>query len=93
MNYEFFILIDNDQDILKFFPIQYSDSQNYKLDKVKEEMVITRPDDFHFDDSLFDVNSLKQFCDDDAFHAIKQLFNVKFKSNKQELNKKTLDYQ
>ncbi len=40
-------------------------------------MVITRLEDFQFDDSPFDVNSLKQFCDDDAFHAIKQLFDVK----------------
>jgi hypothetical protein len=45
-------------------------------------MVVTRPEDFQFDDSLFDVNLLKQFCDDDAFHAIQQLFEVKFKSTK-----------
>jgi hypothetical protein len=65
--------------MLRYFLIDYSDKINYEQNKVTEDMIITKPDDFNFSNHSFDIKSLEKFCDDDAYQAIQQLFQVKFK--------------
>ena len=63
----------------KRLKIDYSDKINYEQNKVTEDMIITKPDDFNFSNHSFDIKSLEKFCDDDAYQALQQLFQVKFK--------------
>jgi hypothetical protein len=58
--------------MLRYFLIDYSDKINYEQNKVTEDMIITKPDDFNFSNHSFDIKSLEKFCDDDAYQAIQQ---------------------
>jgi hypothetical protein len=58
--------------MLRYFLIDYSDKINYEQNKVTEDMIITKPDDFNFSNHSFDIKSLEKFCDDDAYQAIPQ---------------------
>jgi hypothetical protein len=56
--------------MLRYFLIDYSDKINYEQNKVTEDMIITKPDDFNFSNHSFGIKSLEKFCDDDAYQAI-----------------------
>jgi hypothetical protein len=60
--------------MLRYFLIDYSDKINYEQNKVTEDMIIPKPDDFKSSKHSFDIKSLEKFCDDDAYQAIQQLF-------------------
>ena len=76
--------------MLRYFLIDYSDKINYEQNKVTEDMIITKPDDFNFSNHSFEIKSLKKFCGDDAYQAIQQLFQVKFKVASKQKSKEQL---